>query len=119
MIDELYIEGRELLLLILPCAPLMQALADFPIVPAIALAVTGLLLRARGVQILRTTEDIDLREGAVLAVFLLASYDIATGLTLGLITWTLLTAAHGQKITRTTWVLTAFFAVFSLLKWIL
>ena len=108
-----------LLLLILPCTPLMQALADFPTVPAIALAVTGLLLLARGVQILRTTEDIGLREGAVLAVFLLASYDIATGLTLGLITWTLLTAAHGQKITRTTWVLTAFFAVFSLLKWIL
>lgn len=108
-----------LLLLILPCAPLMQALADFPAVPAIALAVTGLLLLARGIQILRTTEDIGLREGAVLAVFLLASYDIATGLTLALIFWTLLTTARGQKITRTTWVLTAFFTVFALLKWIL
>ena len=108
-----------LLLVLLPCAPLMQALADFPAVPAIALAVTGLLLLARGIQILRTTEDIGLREGAVLAVFLLASYDIATGLTLALIFWTLLTTARGQKITRTTWVLTAFFTVFALLKWIL
>ena len=80
---------------------------------------TGLLLLARGIQILRTTEDIGLREGAVLAVFLLASYDIATGLTLALIFWTLLTTARGQKITRTTWVLTAFFTVFALLKWIL
>ena len=78
-----------LLLLILPCAPLMQALADFPAVPAVALAVTGLLLLARGVQMLRSTENIGLREGAVLATFLLASYDIAAGLTLALILWTL------------------------------
>ncbi len=108
-----------LLLLILPCAPLMQALADFPAVPAIALAVTGLLLLARGIQMLRSTEEITLREGAVLAVFLLTAYDIATGLTLGLITWTLLTAAHGDPIPRRTWGLTALFALFPLFKWLI
>ena len=108
-----------LLLVLLPCAPLMQALADFPAVPAIALAATGLLLLARGVQMLHSTEDVGLREGAVIAVFLLASYDIATGLTLALILWTLLTAASSQKIARGTWGLTAFFAVFALLKWVL
>ncbi|EJO23042.1 putative membrane protein [Selenomonas sp. FOBRC6] len=108
-----------LLLVLLPCAPLMQALADFPAAPAIALAATGLLLLARGVQMLHSTEDVGLREGAVLAVFLLASYDIATGLTLTLILWTLLTAASSQKIARGTWGLTAFFAVFALLKWVL
>ena len=107
-----------LLLLILPCAPLMQALADFPAVPAVALAVTGLLLLARGVQMLRSTENIGLREGAVLATFLLASYDIAAGLTLALILWTLLTAARREHIARATWALTTFFAVFALLKWI-
>ena len=104
---------------LLPCAPLMQALADFPAVPAIALAATGLLLLARGVQMLHSTEDVGLREGAVIAVFLLASYDIATGLTLALILWTLLTAASSQKIARGTWGLTAFCAVFALLKWVL
>ena len=108
-----------LLLVLLPCAPLMQALADFPAVPAIALAATGLLLLARGVQMLHSTEDVGLREGAVIAVFLLASYDIATGLTLALILWTLLTAGSSQKIARGTWGLTAFFAVFALLKWVL
>ena len=108
-----------LLLVLLPCAPLMQALADFPAVPAIALAATGLLLLARGVQMLHSTEDVGLREGAVIAVFLLASYDIATGLTLALILWTLLTAVSSQKIARGTWGLTAFFAVFALLKWVL
>ena len=108
-----------LLLVLLPCAPLMQALADFPAVPAIVLAATGLLLLARGVQMLHNTEDVGLREGAVIAVFLLASYDIATGLTLALILWTLLTAASSQKIARGTWGLTAFFAVFALLKWVL
>lgn len=108
-----------LLLLILPCAPLMQALADFPAVPAIALAVTGLLLLARGIQMLGSTEEITLREGAVLAVFLLTAYDIATGLTLGLITWTLLTAAHGDPIPRRTWGLTALFALFTLFKWLI
>ena len=68
---------------------------------------------------LRSTEEITLREGAVLAVFLLTAYDIATGLTLGLITWTLLTAAHGDPIPRRTWGLTALFALFPLFKWLI
>lgn len=107
-----------LLLLVLPCAPLMQALADFPAVPAIALAVTGLLLLVRGLEMLKTADGFSLREGAVLATFLLASYDIAAGLTFALILWTLLTAARRERIARATWALAAFFAVFALLKWI-
>lgn len=107
-----------LLLLVLPCAPLMQALADFPAVPAIALAMTGLLLLVRGLEMLKTAGSFSLREGAVLAAFLLASYDIAAGLTLALILWTLLTAARRERIARATWALAAFFTVFALLKWI-
>ena len=67
---------------------------------------------------LKTAGSFSLREGAVLAAFLLASYDIAAGLTLALILWTLLTAARRERIARATWALAAFFTVFALLKWI-
>ena len=108
-----------LLLALLPCAPLLAALADFPAVPAIALASIGLMLLVRGLAMLKCTEDITLREGAVVAAFVLASYDIKTGLTLALFLWTLLTAARGERVPRMTGALTVLFSVFFLLKWIL
>lgn len=108
-----------LLLALLPCAPLLAALADFPAVPAIALAGIGLMLLVRGLAMLKCTEDITLREGAVVAAFVLASYDIKTGLTLALFLWTLLTAARGERVPRMTGALTVLFSAFFLLKWIL
>lgn len=108
-----------LLLALLPCAPLLSALAEFPAVPAIALGSIGLMLLVRGLAMLKRTEDITLREGAVIATFVLASYDIKTGLTLALFLWTLLTAARGEGVPRMTGVLTVLFSAFFLLKWIL
>ena len=105
-----------LLLALLPCAPLLTALADFPAVPAIALAIMGLMLLVRGLRMLRSTVNISMREGAVIATFILAAYDIKTGLTLALFTWTLLTAARGDYAPRMTWGLTVLFSVFFLLK---
>lgn len=107
-----------LFLILLPCAPLLQALADFPAVPAIALTVLGLRLLMRGFALLRSARDISLREGAVLAAFLLTVYDIKTGLTTALVLWTLLTAVRGEHIPRTTWGLTVLLTLFFLLKWI-
>lgn len=107
-----------LFLILLPCAPLLQALADFPAVPAIALTVLGLRLLMRGFALLRSARDISLREGAVLAAFLLTVYDIKTGLTTALVLWTLLTAVRGEYIPRTTWGLTVLLTLFFLLKWI-
>ena len=108
-----------LLLALLPCAPLLSALADFPAVPAIALGSIGLMLLVRGLEMLKCTEDITLRECAVVAAFVLASYDIKTGLTLALFLWTLLTAARGEHVPRMTGALTVLFSAFFLLKWIL
>ena len=107
-----------LLLLLLPCAPLLSAMADFPAVPAIALSVLGLLLVSRALSMLRHSADTGLREAAVLSVFLLAAHDIQTGLTLALLVWTLLTAARRERIAPATWGLTTLLSLFFLLKWI-
>ena len=107
-----------LLLLLLPCAVLMQALADFPAVPAIALAVLGLMLLVRALQMLPRAAHFTLREGAVIAAFILAAYDVRTGLTLALFLFTLLTAAHGERATHATWGLTVLFSLFFLIQWI-
>ena len=98
-----------LLLLLLPCAPLLAALAEFPAAPALALTVLGLMLLRHALVQLRTTTSLTLRDTAVLAVFVLTSYDLQTGLTLALLTWVLLTAAGGahHHIHRSTAVLTA------------
>ena len=77
------------------------------------------MLLVRGLAMLKCTEDITLREGAVVAAFVLASYDIKTGLTLALFLWTLLTAARGEHVPRMTGALTVLFSAFFLLKWIL
>ena len=106
-------------LMLLPCAPLLASFADFPAVPAVSLAICGLLLLVRGLRMLRGAADIDLREGAVMTAFILAAYDIKAGLTLALLTWTLLTTARGEHVPHTTWGLTALFIIFFLLKWIL
>ena len=98
-----------LLLLLLPCAPLLAALAEFPAAPALALTVLGLMLLRHALVQLRITTRLTLRDTAVLAVFVLTSYDLQTGLTLALLTWVLLTAAGGahHHIHRSTAVLTA------------
>ena len=98
-----------LLLLLLPCAPLLAALAEFPAAPALALTVLGLMLLRHALVQLRITTSLTLRDTAVLAVFVLTSYDLQTGLTLALLTWVLLTAVGGahHHIHRSTAVLTA------------
>ena len=98
-----------LLLLLLPCAPLLAALAEFPAAPALALTVLGLMLLRHALVQLRITTSLTLRDTAVLAVFVLTSYDLQMGLTLALLTWVLLTAAGGahHHIHRSTAVLTA------------
>ena len=98
-----------LLLLLLPCAPLLAALAEFPAAPALALTVLGLMLLRHALVQLRITTSLTLRDTAILAVFVLTSYDLQTGLTLALLTWVLLTAAGGahHHIHRSTAVLTA------------
>ena len=77
------------------------------------------MLLVRGLRMLRGAADIDLREGAVMTAFILAAYDIKAGLTLALLTWTLLTTARGEHVPHTTWALTALFIIFFLLKWTL
>ena len=98
-----------LLFLLLPCAPLLAALAEFPAAPALALAMLGLILLQRALVQLQSAKRLTLCDAAVLAVFVLASYDLRTGLTLALLTWVLLMAAGGahHAIHRSTAVLTA------------
>ena len=104
---------------LLPCAPLMQVLTEFPAVPAIALAVMGLFLIAQTLPILKGVPNFTLREGVVIAVFLLSSYDIKTGLTAALFTWTLLTTASGEQTAHRPLKLTAVVVLFFLLKWMI
>ena len=110
-----------LLLLLLPCAPLLEALADFPAAPAVALAVLGLMLLMRALTSLKNMDEpLTIREAAVVAAFALASFDVRTGLTAALLIWVLLTAAAGQRrrIAHSTWGFTALLAVLVLLQWI-
>ena len=108
------------LFLLLPCAPLLQAVSEFPAAPAVALAVLGLMLLLRALAVLSSLhEPLALRESAVIAAFLLAAYDIKTGLTAALLTWMLLTAVCGERcrIARGTWELAMLLTVLALLKW--
>ena len=108
------------LFLLLPCAPLLQAVSEFPAAPAVALAVLGLMLLLRALAVLSSLhEPLTLRESAVIAAFLLAAYDIKTGLTAALLTWMLLTAVCGERcrIARGTWELAMLLTVLALLKW--
>ena len=108
------------LFLLLPCAPLLQAVSEFPAAPAVALAVLGLMLLLRALAVLSSLhEPLTLRESAVIAAFLLAAYDIKTGLTAALLTWVLLTAVCGERrrIARGTWELAMLLTVLALLKW--
>ena len=108
------------LFLLLPCAPLLQAVSEFPAAPAVALAVLGLMLLLRALAVLSSLhEPLTLRESAVIAAFLLAAYDIKTGLTAALLTWMLLTAVYGERrrIARGTWELAMLLTVLALLKW--
>jgi len=108
------------LFLLLPCAPLLQAVSEFPVAPAVALAVLGLMLLLRALAVLSSLhEPLTLRESAVIAAFLLAAYDIKTGLTAALLTWMLLTAICGERcrIARGTWELAMLLTVLALLKW--
>ena len=108
------------LFLLLPCAPLLQAVSEFPAAPAVALAVLGLMLLLRALAVLSSLhEPLTLRESAVIAAFLLAAYDIKTGLTAALLAWMLLTAVCGERcrIARGTWELAMLLTVLALLKW--
>lgn len=108
------------LFLLLPCAPLLQAVSEFPAAPAVALAILGLMLLLRALAVLSSLhEPLTLRESAVIAAFLLAAYDIKTGLTAALLTWMLLTAVCGERyrIARGTWELAMLLTVLALLKW--
>ena len=108
------------LFLLLPCAPLLQAVSEFPVAPAVALAVLGLMLLLRALAVLSSLhEPLTLRESAVIAAFLLAAYDIKTGLTAALLTWMLLTAVCSERcrIARGTWELAMLLTVLALLKW--
>ena len=108
------------LFLLLPCAPLLQAVSEFPAAPAVALAVLGLMLLLRALAVLSSLhEPLTLRESAVIAALLLAAYDIKTGLTAALLTWMLLTAVCGERcrIARGTWELAMLLTVLALLKW--
>ena len=66
---------------------------------------------------LKSTAEVTLRESSVIAVFLLSAYDIKTGMAAALLTWTLFTAACGERIPRAAAVLTALVFLFVLLKW--
>ena len=109
-----------LLFLLLPCAPLLTALAEFPAAPALALAVLGLMLLRRALVQLQRAKRLTLCDAAVLAVFVLASYDLRTGLTLALLTWVLLMAAGGThySIHRSTIVLTVILILSQLFPWL-
>ena len=109
-----------LLFLLLPCAPLLAALAEFPAAPALALAMLGLILLQRALVQLQSAKRLTLCDAAVLAVFVLASYDLRTGLTLALLTWVLLMAAGGahHAIHRSTIVLTVILILSQLFPWL-
>lgn len=109
-----------LLFLLLPCAPLLAALAEFPAAPVLALAMLGLILLQRALVQLQSAKRLTLCDAAVLAVFVLASYDLRTGLTLALLTWVLLMAAGGAHyaIHRSTIVLTVILILSQLFPWL-
>ena len=109
-----------LLFLLLPCAPLLAALAEFPAAPTLALAMLGLMLLQRALVQLHRTERLTLCDAAVLAIFVLATYDLRTGLTLALLTWVLLTAAGGMyhAIHRSTIMLTVILILSQLFPWL-
>ncbi|WP_050342988.1 hypothetical protein [Selenomonas sp. oral taxon 478] len=109
-----------LLFLLLPCAPLLAALAEFPAAPALALAMLGLMLLQRALVQLQSAKRLTLCDAAVLAVFVLAFYDLRTGLTLALLTWVLLMAAGGahHAIHRSTIVLTVILILSQLFPWL-
>lgn len=109
------------LLILLPCTPLVQEMAAFPAAPSAALALLGLMLLTRALALLRRMKTAPgMREAAVYAAFLLASYDIKTGLTTSLLLWVLLTVARGEhrSIPHGTWILSAVLLLLALLKWI-
>lgn len=109
-----------LLFLLLPCAPLLAALAEFPAAPTLALAVLGLMLLRRALVQLQRAKRLTLCDAAVLAIFVFASYDLRTGLTLALLTWVLLMAAGGthHAIHRSTIVLTVILILSQLFPWL-
>ena len=109
-----------LLFLLLPCAPLLAALAEFPAAPALTLAVLGLMLLRRALVQLQRAKRLTLCDAAVLAVFVLASYDLRTGLALALLTWVLLMTAGGthHAIHRSTIVLTVILILSQLFPWL-
>ena len=109
-----------LLFLLLPCAPLLAALAEFPAAPVLALAMLGLMLLRRALVQLHRMERLTLCDAAVLAIFVLATYDLRTGLTLALLTWVLLTAASGMyhAIHRSTIMLAVILVLSQLFPWL-
>ena len=109
-----------LLFLLLPCAPLLAALAEFPAAPALSLAMLGLMLLRRALVQLQRAKRLTLCDAAVLAIFVLASYDLRTGLTLALLTWVLLMTAGGthHAIHRSTIVLTVILILSQLFPWL-
>jgi hypothetical protein len=85
-----------LLVLLLPCAPLVQAIADFPAMPAAALFCFGLMLFTRGLHLLQASpEPLTLGDALVLAIFFLASFDIKVSLMDSLLVCILLGIAQG------------------------
>ena len=109
-----------LLFLLLPCAPLLAALAESPAAPALALAVLGLMLLRHALVQLQRAKRLTLCDAAVLAIFVLASYDLRTGLTLALLTWVLLMTAGRthHAIHRSTIVLTVILILSQLFPWL-
>lgn len=98
-----------LLLALLPCVPLMQAIADFPVMPAVAVGALGLMLLIRALHAIQEwTAPMDTREACVIGAFFLAAHDIKAGLCAALLLWTVLTAAGSswRDVPRSTWVLT-------------
>ena len=78
-----------------------------------------MLLRRALVQLQRA-KRLTLCDAAVLAIFVLASYDLRTGLTLALLTWVLLMTAGGthHAIHRSTIVLTVILILSQLFPWL-
>ena len=108
-----------LLVLLLPCAPLAQAIADFPAMPAAALFCFGLTLFTRGLRLLQASpEPLTWGDSLVLAIFFLASYDIRVSLMDSLLVCVLLGIARGAwlKTRRGTIVLAALLLFFFLVK---
>ena len=108
-----------LLVLLLPCAPLVQAIADFPAMPAAALFCFGLMLSTRGLRLLQASpEPLTWGDALVLAIFFLASYDIRVSLMDSLLVCVLLGIARGTwlKTRRGAIVLAALLLFFFLVK---